>query len=211
MADAEPNAAFQAQLASAYSTLANLDHDWQRLLQQVGACTLQPKPQAPYQALIRAVTYQQLHGKAADAIYGRMLALFEHSFPSPAQLLNVDAQQLRQCGLSANKILSIQGIAQASLDGQVPDLSQAEELSDAELIAQLTRLRGIGRWTVEMMLIFNLGRLDVLPVDDLAVRAGFQRLKQIDHITPQQLSKIGQSWSPYSSIAAWYLWRVPKG
>ncbi len=202
--------ALNPNYVTAQQHLASLDQDWQKLLAEVGCCRLTAQLQAPYQSLIRAVAAQQLHSKAADAIMARMLALFKGQFPSPQQLVETDFMALRACGFSTSKINTIQGIATAALSGQVPNLSQAMQMSDSQLIQQLTELKGIGQWTVEMMLIFNLGRLDVLPVDDFAVRQGYRHLKNIDSITARELRQIGLSWAPYRSIATWYLWRVPK-
>lgn len=196
--------------AAAEKKLASLDQDWRSLLAELGSCTLQPKQQSPYESLIRAVASQQLHSKAADAILARMLVMFDNQFPSPEQLSASDAEALRNCGFSRGKVATLQGIAAAALSGQVPDLSEAMEMTDWQLIQRLTALKGIGQWTVEMMLIFNLGRQDVLPVDDFAVREGYKRLKNISTITPKQLREIGEAWAPYRSVAAWYLWRVPK-
>jgi DNA-3-methyladenine glycosylase II len=196
--------------AAAEKKLASLDQDWRSLLAEVGSCTLQPKQQSPYESLIRAVASQQLHSKAADAILARMLVMFDNQFPSPEQLTANDGEALRNCGFSRGKVATLQGIAAAALSGQVPDLSEAMEMTDWQLIQRLTALKGIGQWTVEMMLIFNLGRQDVLPVDDFAVREGYKRLKNISTITPKQLREIGEAWAPYRSVAAWYLWRVPK-
>ncbi|MFM6979391.1 MAG: UxaA family hydrolase, partial [Methylophilaceae bacterium] len=154
--------------AAAENKLASLDQDWRSLLAEVGSCTLQPKQQSPYESLIRAVASQQLHSKAANAILARMLVMFDNQFPSPEQLTASDGEALRNCGFSRGKVATLQGIAAAALSGQVPDLSEAMEMTDWQLIQRLTALKGIGQWTVEMMLIFNLGRQDVLPVDVLA-------------------------------------------
>jgi DNA-3-methyladenine glycosylase II len=204
------NTTLNSTYVAAQQALASLDKDWRGLLAQVGDCTLNPQPQSPYESLIRAVASQQLHSKAAQAILSRLLVLFNNQFPSPRQLVQSDFAALRNCGFSASKVSTLQGIAEAALCGQVPDLSAAMQMTDAQLIEALTSLKGIGQWTVEMMLIFNLGRLDVLPVDDFAVREGYKRLKNISHISPKQLREIGAAWAPYRSVAAWYLWRVPK-
>ena len=199
-----------SSFTTAEQMLASLDADWRQLIAQVGPCTLSAKQQSPYESLIRAIASQQLHGKAAEAILARLLTLYSAQFPSPQQLANASFEELRSCGFSSNKVLSMQAIAQASLAGEIPDLIQAKQMKDSELIQCLTQLRGVGQWTVEMMLIFNLGRMDVLPVDDYGVRMGYQRLKNLDQIRPKQLQIIGEQWAPYRTIAAWYLWRVPK-
>lgn len=192
--------------------LASLDEDWRRHVEMIGPCLLQPKPSRdPYEALVRAIAYQQLHAKAGDAILGRFLRLFPGAtFPSPEQILATDTQQLRDCGFSASKIATIQGIAQATLDAVVPDYATALAMNDEALIERLITLRGIGRWTVEMLLIYSLERPDILPADDFGVREGYRRLKGLDvQPTRKQMVGIGQAWSPYRTVAAWYLWRVP--
>jgi len=197
---------------SATDFLSQVDNDWARLIATVGPCLLDiALEQDPYESLVRAVAYQQLHGKAAEAITKRMLALYADQFPSPAQLVATEFDQLRACGFSARKIETIQGIASAALNGVVPARQEAESMSNDELIAQLVSLKGIGRWTVEMLLIFTLGRLDVLPADDFGVKDGYKRLKLLDAPpTSKEISLLGHAWNPYRSIAAWYLWRVPR-
>jgi DNA-3-methyladenine glycosylase II len=193
--------------------LANLDEDWRRHVESVGPCLLQPKPtREPYEALVRAIAYQQLHAKAGDAILGRLLALFAPAaFPDPRELLAIDGVLLRNCGFSASKIATLQGIAQATLDGVVPDYASARAMEDEALIERLVSLRGVGRWTVEMLLIYSLERPDILPADDFGVREGYRRLKGLDaQPNRRQMAAIGQAWSPYRTVAAWYLWRVPK-
>ncbi|KHK64898.1 DNA-3-methyladenine glycosylase family protein [Pseudomonas frederiksbergensis] len=193
--------------------LANLDEDWQRHVESVGPCLLQPKPtREPYEALVRAIAYQQLHAKAGDAILGRLLALFAPAaFPDPRELLAIDGVLLRNCGFSASKIATLQGIAQATLDGVVPDYASARAMEDEALIERLVSLRGVGRWTVEMLLIYSLERPDILPADDFGVREGYRRLKGLGaQPNRRQMAAIGQAWSPYRTVAAWYLWRVPK-
>ena len=197
---------------AAAAQLAAVDADWARLVAAVGPCRLQPEPaREPYETLVRAVAYQQLHARAAEAILGRLLALYPPgAFPAPTALLATDSERLRACGLSARKVETLQGIARAALDGRVPSRAAAAALDAAALIASLTELRGIGRWTVEMLLIFGLGRLDVLPADDFGVRNGYRRLKGLERLpTPRQLAQAGQAWQPWRSVAAWYLWRVP--
>lgn len=190
--------------------LSGIDEDWQAHIQQVGDCALEVRAQQePYQALIRAIAHQQIHGKAAAAILGRFLKLFEDEFPSAMQIIHTDDLKLRECGFSQRKLDSIKGIAQGALDGLVPGLQEAVDLSDAELIKRLTQLKGVGQWTVEMLLIFSLGRMDILPVDDFGVRMGYQRLKKLEAMPDKkQLKQFGEALQPYRSVAAWYLWRA---
>jgi len=197
---------------SATDFLAKLDADWAQLIALVGPCSFTPKPaREPYEALIRAVAYQQLHAKAGDAILNRLLSIYGHEFPSPHQLLSTSFEALRACGFSAKKIETISGIASAALTGIVPTRTQADLMTDEDLIARLVTLKGIGRWTVEMLLIFTLERMDVLPADDFGVAHGYQRLKKLVTAPKRkELSEIAQAWSPHRTIASWYLWRVPK-
>jgi DNA-3-methyladenine glycosylase II len=197
--------------ASAF--LMSVDADWARLVAQLGPCGHEPKPaREPFEALVRAVAYQQLHVKAGDAIVARLLTLDPESpFPTPQRLLDASFDAMRACGFSARKIETIRGIAAATLSGVVPDLATAQLLSDDELIARLSALKGIGRWTVEMFLIYSLVRPDILPADDFGVREGYRLLKSLDVApTPKAMALIGQTWSPHRTAAAWYLWRVPR-
>jgi DNA-3-methyladenine glycosylase II len=199
-------------LKQASQFLVQLDEDWAQLVETVGPCTFVAKPERePYEALIRAVAYQQLHAKAGDAIIAKLLNLYSHVFPTPNQLLATEFDTLRACGFSARKIETILGIAQGTLSGLVPSRQDAETMSDEALIASISTIKGIGRWTVEMLLIFTLERLDVLPVDDFGIAEGYRRLKKLDVAPkPKTLAEFGKAWSPYRTIASWYLWRVPK-
>jgi DNA-3-methyladenine glycosylase II len=199
------------QAASAF--LAALDPHWQRHIAAIGPCLHQPHPaRDPYESLVRAIAYQQLHAKAGDAIVGRLVGLFPgQSFPRPEQILATEFDRMRGCGFSASKIATIQGIAQATLDGVVPDYAMALTMDDEALIERLVSLRGVGRWTVEMLLIYSLERMDIFPADDFGVREGYRRLKGLEvQPTRRQMVEIGLEWSPYRTVAAWYLWRVPK-
>ena len=168
------------------------------------------RDQSPYEALMRAIAHQQLHGRAARAIQARFVALYPDSaFPSPAQVLATDEAALRACGFSASKVATLREISARALDGTVPSRRAAARLSDAALIERLTQIRGVGRWTVEMLLIFTLGRPDVLPVDDFGVREGYRLLHGLAmQPRPRALAAIGEAWAPYRSCAAWYLWRA---
>lgn len=172
---------------------------------------LKPKPRSPYEALVRSIAHQQLHGRAAESILARFVALFDGigEFPAPGAVLAMDPARIRGCGFSASKILAIQDICAKTLDGTVPDRRAASRLSDAALIERLTTIRGVGRWTVEMLLISTLGRPDVLPVDDFGVREGYRLLYGLDvQPKPRELATIGEAWAPWRSFAAWYLWRA---
>ena len=165
---------------------------------------------SPYEALMRAIAHQQLHGRAALAILARFEALYPaDSFPAPELVLASSEAELRACGFSGAKIAAMRAICAAALDGTVPTRRGSARLSDEAMIERLTTIRGVGRWTVEMLLIFTLGRPDVLPVDDFGVRDGYRVLYGLDEAPkPKALAEIGQAWSPHRSIAAWYLWRA---
>ncbi|HEN8799991.1 DNA-3-methyladenine glycosylase 2 family protein [Pseudomonas sp. CM25] len=206
LADLTP-AAYRA----ASEQLAAIDPDWSRHIAAIGPCLHQATPgREPYEALVRAIAYQQLHARAAEAILGRLLALFpQQPFPQPEQLLAVTPEAMRACGFSASKLATVRGIAQARLDGLVPTREQALSMTDEALIERLVALRGVGRWTVEMLLIYSLERSDILPVDDFGVREGYRRLKGLDKApTPAQMRSLGGGWRPYRTVAAWYLWRA---
>lgn len=194
--------------------LASIDVDWRRLIKQVGPCTHAPKPaREPYEALIRAIAYQQLHAKAGDAILAKFMTLFgESKFPSRGRILAPDFDSLRACGFSGKKMETIRGITSGLLSGLVPSRRDADGMSDEDLISRLVTLKGVGRWTVEMILIYTLERMDVLPADDFGVRDGHRRLKSLPKaLSVTEVAKEGKRWSPYRTIAAWYLWRVPRG
>jgi 3-methyladenine DNA glycosylase/8-oxoguanine DNA glycosylase len=185
-----------------------------KAIAQVGRCGLEfTSSHSPFHSLLRAITYQQLSGKAAATIHGRVVALFpvEHG-PHPELLLELPESALRGAGLSRNKLMAIRDLAAKALDGTVPDMRALKRLSDAEIIERLTQVRGVGRWTVEMLLIFTLGRPDVLPVTDLGIRKGFQRAYGMRKLPAYStLERAGRAWSPHRSIASWYLWRITDG
>lgn len=192
--------------------LSQQDPAWAAHIAAIGPCLHTPLPtRDPYQALVRAIAYQQLHARAAEAILARFLALYpDAAFPTPAQLLATTPEQLRACGFSGRKITTVHAVAQARLDGLVPDHDEARQLAHEVLIERLTRLPGVGRWTVEMLLIYTLEQMDILPVDDFGVREGYRRLQGLAaQPTRKHLQELGAAWSPYRTVAAWYLWRVP--
>jgi DNA-3-methyladenine glycosylase II len=181
-----------------------------RVIRQVGDCTLKPARRQPYEALVRAIAHQQVHGRAAEAILGRFIALCpEPGFPTPEAVLALPPEAMRAAGLSANKVLAIRDIAEKAALGVIPNRAAARRLSDEVLIERLVALRGVGRWTVEMLLIFTLGRADILPVDDFGVREGYRVAAGLpDQPKPKVLAEIGEAWAPYRTTAAWYLWRA---
>lgn len=200
------------QLTPACEFLRCLDTDWRALVDAMGPCSLaiQARPvREPWQALARAVAGQQVHEKAAEAIFGRFLALYDHAYPSPEQVLATEPDRLRACGLSAAKTRAITALAHGAVSGEVPSLAQAEHMSDAELTHCLTVLPGIGPWTVQMFLMHTLRRPDVMPVTDFGVREGWRLLKSLAHQpSPRALLAEAEAWRPYRSSAAWYLWRA---
>ena len=181
------------------------------LIRRVGRPRLTIERQrGPYEALMRAIAHQQLHGRAAEAILGRFCALYPgETFPSPDAVLATDETALRGCGFSGPKIAALRDICAKTVDGTVPTRRAATRLTDAELIERLTGIRGVGRWTVEMLLIFTLGRPDVLPVDDFGVREGYRMLYGLEiQPKPRELATLGEAWAPYRSFATWYLYRA---
>jgi DNA-3-methyladenine glycosylase II len=188
------------------------------LIDRAGAFTLRLDPSpSPFASLVESILHQQLHGKAAATIHARVRAYFGGD-PAPQALLDTPDQVLRTAGVSSNKIRAFKDLAAKTLDGTVPTHAAIRKMSDAEIIERLTQVRGIGPWTVEMLLIFRLGRPDVLPVTDYGVRKGFaltfQRLPKTrplvaeDLPQPEVLLKRGKRWAPFRSVASWYLWRA---
>jgi len=181
------------------------------LIARIGPPRLEvQRHRSPYEALIRAIAHQQLHGRAAEAILCRFDALFPaDGFPAPDAVLATDESALRGCGFSGAKIAAIRDICAKALDGTIPTRRQSTRLTDEALIERLTSIRGVGRWTVEMLLIFTLGRPDVLPVDDFGVREGYRLLHGLDaQPKPRALAQVGLAWSPFRSLATWYLYRA---
>ena len=181
------------------------------IIAKVGSCRLKTdRKQSPFEALVEAVCHQQLTGKAAQTILGRIKALHAHRpFPTPEDLLATPDDSLRAAGLSRAKVASVKDISARSIDGTIPEPKTLARLDDAEIIERLTTIRGVGQWTVEMLLIFKLGRMDVLPVDDYGVRKGFMlAYRKRDLPKPAALLKHGERWRPYRSVAAWYMWRA---
>jgi DNA-3-methyladenine glycosylase II len=194
---------------AAHRHLSKRDPVLRRLIREHGKCDLTPeKRRSPFQSLVQAVAHQQLNGKAANNILARFKNLFPgRKFPRPEDLAEVTDQQIRACGFSFAKIKSIRDIAEKTLSGVVPSSRQIVNLPDDEIIARLTEVRGVGRWTVEMLLIFQLGRPDVLPVGDFGVRTGFRvAYKKREMPKPKALLAFGEKWKPHRTTAAWFLW-----
>ena len=193
--------------------LTKLDEDWARLIARVGPCRHDPKAaREPYEALVRAIAYQQLTAKAGDAIIGRLKALFDgQAFPSPEDLIAAEFDALRACGFSASKIATIKAIAEGATTGVIPARDIAIQMDDEDIIARMIAIKGVGRWTVEMLLMYSLERMDILPADDFGVREGYRALKSLDEQPkPRALREISKAWAPHRTVASWYLWRMPR-
>lgn len=197
--------------ASAIRHLSRVDPVMRRLIRDVGPFALIPKVRrTPFESLARAIAFQQLHEKAAESILKRFIALFPgRRFPRPAELLTAHADAIRGAGFSGAKVLALRDLAAKTLDGTVPTGRAITLLDDEAIVERLVEVRGIGRWTVEMLLIFQLGRPDVLPVDDFGVRNGFRMAyRRRTMPTPKEVLRYGARWKPYRTAAAWYLWRA---
>lgn len=182
-----------------------------RLIRIHGPCGLEPETRrSPFQSLAQAIAHQQLNGTAAGTILKRFTQLFpKRKFPRPEDLANVTDEAIRAAGFSRSKILALRDLAARSLDGTVPNSRAIAALEDAEIIARLTQVRGVGQWTVEMLLIFQLGRPDVLPIHDFGVRNGFRLAYALHEMpSPKDLLAFGERWRPFRTTAAWYLWRA---
>ena len=166
--------------------------------------------QSPYEALLESIAYQSISGKAAATIFGRIKALSSTGrAPAPHEMLKLRKPVLRKAGLSGAKVTAMKDLAQKTIDGVVPTLEECETLSDEELIERLVSVRGIGAWTVEMFLIFRLGRPDVLPIHDLGVKKGWSVTYGKKHMPkPKELLEFGERWRPYRTVASWYMWRA---
>ena len=207
-------AAFSRTLRKAEKYLAGTDAALGRVIARVGPAELEPSPDFdPFHALVRSICHQQLHGKAAETILGRVNARFgDGQAADIKKLRRARLDTMRKCGLSEAKALAIKDLAAKCLDGTVPPVGELHAMGDDEIVERVTQVRGIGRWTVEMMLMFRMGRLDVFPVDDFGVRKGFSMLRKLpEQISAKQLMPHGEPWKPYRTVASWYLWRVADG
>jgi 3-methyladenine DNA glycosylase/8-oxoguanine DNA glycosylase len=193
---------------AAAAHLVRVDPAFERIVASV-PFELRPPGPDHFNALARAIVYQQLAGRAATAIHGRFVALY-HGHPTAAAVLKTSVEELRAVGLSGSKAASILDLAAKTTDGTVP-LDRIEDLPDDEVVSRLAVVRGIGRWTAEMFLIFQLRRLDVWPVDDYGVRKGFARIHGLtEPPTPKALTALGEIFRPYRTVAAWYCWRAAE-
>lgn len=180
------------------------------VIRAAGPLKLELRDHEPFQALAQAIAHQQLNGTAANTILRRLVATCGKSdFPTPQEILDASAATVRAAGFSFAKVAALKDLAAKTLAAIVPDRRTLTDLEDAVIIERLTQVRGVGRWTVEMLLMFQLGRPDVLPVDDFGVRAGFRAAYGLTRLPkPKVLALWGERWKPYRSAAAWYLWRA---
>jgi len=193
--------------------LSKVDRHLRRVIREVGPGDVPfPRGVNPYKTLVTAVAHQQLTGKAANTILGRVIALYPgKKFPTPQDLVRTPDRKLRGAGFSRAKVAAVKDIAAKTIEGVVPTPRAMAKMSDLEIIERLTTIRGVGPWTVEMMLIFTLGRPDVLPATDYGVRKGFAmtyRLRELP--SPREVLAFGERWKPHRSAAAWYLWRATE-
>ena len=191
--------------------LSRADKSLARLIKKVGPCTMELRPRrTPFVALVSAVTYQQLNGTAAATILKRFVALYPGKrFPTPEDVLATSVDLMRGAGLSRAKVAAIKDLAAKTVEGVVPTSRAIAKMSNEEILERLTSVRGVGPWTVEMLLMFTLGRLDVLPATDYGVRKGFAVTYGWKELpTPKELLAHGERWKPHRTTAAWYLWRA---
>lgn len=190
--------------------LSGADPTLARLVSVVGPFSIEMRAlRDPFEALARNIVYQQLNGTAAATIHSRVLALFGGRRLRPKEILQASEEALRGAGLSRNKLVALKDLAAKTLDGTVPTLARLRRMSDEEIVERLTQVRGIGRWTAEMLLMFGLGRPDVLPVGDYGVRKGFSLAYGGGEMpTPKELARYAERWRPYRTVASWYMWRA---
>ena len=194
----------------AMRVLCKKDRTLGELIQRAGPINIEfPKRLNPFDALLRSIIYQQLSGKAAAAIHKRVRALFSGGNINPNQVLAMDDQVLRNAGMSRAKVAAVNDLAQKTIDGVIPSGSRLREMSDADIVENLTQVRGIGEWTVQMLLMFHLGRPDVLPTKDLGVRKGFMLTYGLDELPAEkEMMVYCERWRPYRSVGSWYMWRA---
>jgi 3-methyladenine DNA glycosylase/8-oxoguanine DNA glycosylase len=198
-------------LDAALASLGAADPDLGRIIRTVGPFALQHRPTVtPFRELLRAIVYQQLSGKAAATIFSRVLAIYGRGrYPTPGELLQTPVEQLRAAGVSRAKSLAMRDLAARTLDGTVPGVAAARQLDDEALIERLVAVRGVGRWTAEMLLIGGMGRPDVLPALDLGIQKGFQITYRTRRLpSPERILRHGRRWRPFRTIASWYMWRA---
>jgi len=196
--------------SQAATILAGRDPVVRRLVEQTGPPDLQTSTETHFEALVRAVVYQQLAGRAAAAIHGRLIAVLSDTV-TPGKLLSLPVEELRAAGLSGRKVASLQDLSAKVLDGTIVlDPAGLLEIGDEDLIARLSTVLGIGRWTAEMFMLFQLQRMDVWPAGDLGVRKGYGLAWELPTPTVKELEPLGEPFRPYRSVLAWYCWRAAE-
>jgi len=193
----------------AFLFLKEVDSDWNYLVTRVGRCKLKINSELlPWQSLIKSIMFQQLSPAVANSIYTKFLFFFENKFPSADLILNSNHIKLKACGLSLNKLNTIIKISEMSYLGDFPNRQELQRMTEEEVIKKLIPIKGVGEWTIQMLMIFNLGFINIMPSNDLAIRNNYQKLKKLKNpIKPKNLDLIASDWHPYKSIAAWYLWQ----
>jgi methylated-DNA-[protein]-cysteine S-methyltransferase len=209
-AEPEPFGGFAFDPDTAVATLRSADRALGQLMNRVGPFRMQlQRTPSVFGALAEAIVFQQLNGKAAATIFARLCALFPHAGGlTPERILRASDEKLRSAGLSGSKLASLRDLSSKTKAGELPTLEDVQSMSDQAIIDRLTSVRGIGQWTVEMLLMFRLGRPDVLPVDDFGVRKGFGIAFKQDAPSKKDVEKRGERWRPYRTVASWYLWRA---
>ncbi len=194
----------------AIAELSKADAKLGKAIRKVGE--FQPNPQrmtSPFEALARSIVYQQLSGKAAGTILGRVMELFPGKRIKPELMLEMSEEDLRGAGMSRNKVAAFRDLSEKTLDGTVPTLARLKRMADSDIIERLIQVRGIGQWTVEMLLMFHLGRPDIMPATDLGIRKGYMILEGLSELPkPAGLISLTEHWRPWRSVASWYLYRI---
>lgn len=200
-------------LDEAVRVLSEVDEKMGKLIDTFGSCTWTLRSmESPFQALLRAIIFQQLSTASANAIYSRFENLFEAAGPNPNDILQISEDDIRAVGVSRPKIRYMKDLAEKTLDQTVPTLEEMIGLDDQQILDRLCAIKGIGRWTVEMLLMFNLGRPDILPSTDLVIRRGYMNIYGGEKLpTVKELEAFGERWRPYRSVASWYIWRFEDG
>jgi len=200
---------YQKRCIEGSKFLSSIDKDWESLISLVGPCRLDISFKLePYQALIKSVIFQQLRPASASAIFNRFLQCFDNNFPTAKQILNTPKNKLKECGLSTNKLSTIIEISNLANNEKLKNRKGFERMSDIQIIQELIKIKGIGEWTAQMLMIFHLGRVDIFPIGDFALKKNYSLFKNVSSpITIKCFSKISEEWKPFRSIAAWYLWQ----
>lgn len=193
----------------AINHLKKVDPVMADVIERVGSCTLAPRTEwTHFDALVRSIVYQQLSGKAAATIHGRVLQLIGDGVETPKRIAATSHEAFRAAGLSNQKANYVRNLAEHVLNGSLP-VESLDQMSDAEIIKALTQVKGIGKWSAQMFLMFRLGRPDVLPDLDLGIQKGIQKAYRMRKLpTPQQVLKRGAKWAPYRTVGSWYMWRI---